>query len=211
MTAKRERLKLGILASGRGTNLQAILNAIDAGSLAADARLVITNKPGALAADRAIDAGVPHQLLNHRDYENRLAFDAALVRALRAVGAEWVVLAGFMRLLTPVFIDAFAGRTINIHPSLLPAFPGVNAQKQAVDYGVRLTGCTVHFVDKGTDTGPIIAQRAIEVRQADDPDSLAARLLPVENDLLVDVLRWIAAGRVGLHDRRVTISAESPE
>ena len=208
MTRGGSRLRLGVLASGRGTNLQSILDAVAAGSLDADLRVVITNRPKALAAQRAVDAGVPHRLLNHRDYEDRRAFDTALVKSLEDAGVEWVVLAGFMRLLTPVFIDAFAGRIINIHPSLLPAFPGVNAQQQAVDYGVRVTGCTVHFVDAGTDTGPIIAQRTIPIAASDNADAVSARLLPIENELLVDVLRWIAAGRVQLEAGRVTILSE---
>lgn len=185
-------LKLGVLVSGTGTNLQAILDAVAQGSLAAEVRIVVSNKPGVKALERAERARVPGVCIPHRDFASREAFDEKLVETLRAAGAEWVVLAGFMRLLTPSFLKAFPHRIINIHPALLPAFPGVDAQQQALDYGVKITGCTVHLVDEGTDTGPIIAQRAIEVRDDEDIDSLRHRLLGVEHQLLVDVLTRIA-------------------
>lgn len=191
-----QRLALGVLVSGTGTNLQAILDAVADGSLAADVRVVLSNKPGALALERAARAGVAQRCIPHRDFDSREAFDAALVQALREAGVEWVVLAGFMRLLTPGFLDAFRGRVVNIHPALLPAFPGVNAQQQALDYGVKVTGCTVHLVDEGTDTGPVIAQRALDVREGEGIDSLKARLLEVEHALLVDVLRRLVTSEL---------------
>jgi phosphoribosylglycinamide formyltransferase-1 len=191
-------LDLGVLVSGSGSNLGAILAAIEAGRLDARVRVVVSNKVDVRALDRARAAGVSALALPHREYPSREAYDAALVDALRAHGASWIVLAGFMRIVTPTLLDAFPDRVINIHPALLPAFPGVDAQRQALEYGARVTGCTVHFVDAGVDTGPILGQRAIEVREDDDRDRLAARLLVEEHRLLVDALGWIARGRVQL-------------
>ena len=189
-------LRLGVLVSGRGSNLQAILDAIENRSLDAKVELVISNKPGAQALDRAQSAGVETCVISHKDFDGREAFDAALAKKLLAHGVEWVVLAGFMRVLTPVFIQRMQGRIINIHPALLPSFPGVHAQQQALDYGVKITGCTVHLIDEGVDTGPIIAQRAVEVRDGDDDDSLSARILVQEHDLMVTVLRGISDGSI---------------
>jgi phosphoribosylglycinamide formyltransferase-1 len=206
-------LKLGVLVSGTGTNLQAILDAVSESRLHAEVSVVISNKPGVLALERAERARVPTICLPHKEYASREEFDAALVHALREAGVELVVLAGFMRLLTPTFLDAFPMRVVNIHPALLPAFPGVDAQRQAVEYGVKITGCTVHFVDEGTDTGPIVAQRAIAVEEA-DVDSLRQRLLKVEHELLVDALELIAKGRVTVvpgrdgERTRVTVRSE---
>jgi phosphoribosylglycinamide formyltransferase 1 len=190
-------LDLGVLVSGSGTNLQAIFDAIAERRLDARVRLVVSNKAGVRALERAEQAGVPARVLSHRDHASREAFDAALVDALRDAGATWVVLAGFMRLLTPVFLQAFPWRVVNIHPALLPAFPGVDAQQQAIDYGVKVTGCTVHLVDEGTDTGPILAQRPLLVRDGEDTNSLRARLLELEHETLVQALSDIATR--GLH------------
>ena len=152
------RLRLGVLVSGSGTNLQAILGACGAGRLEAEVSVVVSNRRRAYALERARAAGVATEVVSHRSFSSREAFDAALVETLCRHGVECVVLAGFMRILTPAFLEAFPRRVVNIHPSLLPAFPGVDAQQQALDYGVRVSGCTVHLVDTGTDTGPIIAQ-----------------------------------------------------
>ncbi|WP_437278254.1 phosphoribosylglycinamide formyltransferase [Sorangium sp. So ce375] len=189
-------LDLGVLVSGRGSNLQAILDAIAAGRLDARVRLVLSNLPGVEGLARAERAGVPTRVIPHRDFADRDSFDAAVVAALREAGATWVVLAGFMRLLTTTFLDAFPHRVVNIHPSLLPSFPGVDAQRQALEHGVRVTGCTVHLVDAGTDTGPILAQAAVPVLDGDDRDALAARILVQEHALLVRALSWIAEGRL---------------
>jgi phosphoribosylglycinamide formyltransferase-1 len=189
-------VNLGVLVSGAGTNLQAILEAISEKKLSASVRLVVSNKPGVLALERAEKAGVPTKVVSHRDYADREAFDGALVAALVGAGVDWVVLAGFMRLLTRKLLGAFPNRVLNIHPSLLPAFPGVDAQRQAFDYGAKITGCTVHLVDEGTDTGPIVAQRAVPVRDDDDAESLTARILVEEHRLLVEVLAAIAEGRL---------------
>jgi phosphoribosylglycinamide formyltransferase-1 len=189
-------LKLGVLVSGRGTNLQAILDGIAAGKLDAKIQVVISNKAGAKALERAAQAGVATSVIPHQRYESREAFDAALVEKLKSMDAQWVVLAGFMRVLTPVFIQGMQGRIINIHPALLPSFPGVHAQRQALEYGVKLSGCTVHLIDEGVDTGPIIAQRAVVVQDDDTEETLSARILQQEHKLLVSVLQGIAEGSV---------------
>lgn len=189
-------LQLGVLISGRGSNLQAILDAIESGRLDARVRLVISNQAKAVGLERAQSAGIATRVIRHRAYPDREAFDAELVSALRLAEVEWAVLAGFMRILTPTFLEAFPDRVINIHPSLLPAFPGVDAQQQALDRGVRLSGCTVHLVDAGVDAGPIIAQAAVPVWPDDDRDALGARILEREHHLLPTVLQWIAEGRV---------------
>lgn len=189
-------LKLGILVSGSGTNLQAILDAVANHTLDAEIRLVVSNVPGVAALERARQAGVPHQVISHRGFPNRTAFDRALVDTLKTAGVEWVVLAGFMRVLTREFLSPYERRVLNIHPALLPAFPGVHAQKQALEYGVKFAGCSVHFVDDGVDTGPIISQRVVPVLDQDDETSLAARILVQEHEAFVEVLRWLAADRV---------------
>jgi phosphoribosylglycinamide formyltransferase-1 len=194
-------LSLGVLVSGSGTNLQAILDAVHEGWLDAEVRVVISNKKDAFALERARKANVPTAVISHKEHATREAFDAALVETLRASGVEWVACAGFMRILTPVLLRAFESRVINIHPALLPAFPGVHAQQQALDYGVKITGCTVHFVDEGVDSGPIIGQRSIAVVDDDTLESLTARLLVEEHALFVEVLQWIVAGRVELVTR----------
>jgi phosphoribosylglycinamide formyltransferase 1 len=189
-------LALGVLISGRGSNLQAILDAIAEGRLNARVRLVLSNRADAPGLARAQRAGVPTCVIPHTYFTDRSSFDRALVLALREAGVDWVVLAGFMRLLTPVFLDAFQRRVVNVHPSLLPAFPGIDAQAQALAYGVKITGCTVHLVDRGMDTGPIIAQAPVPVLDDDTPDTLAARILVEEHATLVRVLGWIADRRL---------------
>jgi phosphoribosylglycinamide formyltransferase-1 len=190
---------LGVLVSGSGTNLQAILDAIRGRELDARVAVVVSNVPGAKALDRAREAGVEAVVVDHREFATRSEFDAAVVALLRARGVELVVLAGFMRLLTSALLDAFPMRIVNVHPALLPAFPGVAGQRQALEYGVRVTGCTVHFVDGGTDTGPIIAQATVPVLDGDDEASLTARILAKEHELLPRILQWIAEGRVAVH------------
>jgi phosphoribosylglycinamide formyltransferase-1 len=184
------------LVSGSGSNLQAILDGISSGRLAAECKLVVCNRPGAYALERARAAGVPTLCLDHKNFDSREEFDSALVNALQEAGVEWVALAGFMRVLTAEFLSAFSRRVINIHPSLLPAFPGVNAQKQAFEYGVKVAGCTVHFVDGGVDTGPIIVQSAVDVLDVDTEESLRNRILEREHEILVQALDWIEKGIV---------------
>ncbi|HEY3355835.1 MAG TPA: phosphoribosylglycinamide formyltransferase [Polyangia bacterium] len=205
-------LAVGVLVSGGGTNLQAILDAQAAGTLGgAQVRVVISNRADAHALDRARAAGVEAVVVDHKAYADREAFEDALVEALRARGVELVALAGFMRLLTPRFLRAFPDRVVNIHPALLPSFPGVHAQRQALAYGVTITGCTVHFVDEGTDTGPIIAQAAVPVHADDDEDRLAARVLAEEHRIYPLVLRLLAEGRVERRGRRVVVHGAAAE
>jgi phosphoribosylglycinamide formyltransferase-1 len=189
-------LVLGVLVSGSGTNLQAILDAIASKKLRARVGVVISNVAGAKALDRARAAGAPTIVVDHKAFPSREAFDAAVVESLRAHEVRCVVLAGFMRLVTPVLLDAFPHRVVNIHPALLPAFPGVHAQKQALAYGVRVSGCTVHFVDAGMDTGPILAQATVPVLDDDTEETLRDRILEKEHELLPTVLQWIADDRV---------------
>ena len=191
-------LSLGVLVSGSGTNLQAILDAVATGRLDAKVALVLSNKADAFALVRANQSGVPTRVLSHKSFSSREGFDEALVAALREAEVEWVVLAGFMRVLTPVLLRAFPGRVLNIHPALLPAFPGVHAQAQALEYGVKVAGCTVHIVDEGVDTGPVVAQRAVPVKDDDSVETLTARILDQEHALLVEVLALAAAGRIEL-------------
>lgn len=191
-------MALGVLVSGGGSNLQAILDAIAAKRLDARVAVVLSNVPGVAALERARRAGVDAVALDHKAFADRKAFDAAVVDVLRAHEVELVVLAGFMRLVTDVLLGAFPMRVVNVHPALLPAFPGVNAQRQALAYGARVTGCTVHFVDGGTDTGPVIAQAAVPVKDGDDEDTLSHRILAREHQLLPQVLQWFAEGRVSV-------------
>jgi phosphoribosylglycinamide formyltransferase-1 len=198
--------RVGVLVSGSGTNLQALLDADREGRLSgARVALVLSNRPGVRALERAVAASVPAEVVDHRSFADRPAFEQALVDRLRAAGVELIVLAGFMRILGPTFLRAFPSRVVNIHPALLPSFPGVDAQGQALAYGSRITGCTVHFVDEGVDTGPIIAQAAVPVLDGDTIEALRARILAEEHRLLPAVVRWIAEGRVSIDGRRVTV------
>jgi phosphoribosylglycinamide formyltransferase-1 len=194
-------ITLGVLVSGGGTNLQSVLDAIAAKKLDARVAVVISNVAGAGALARAEKAGVPAVVIDHKAHPDRASFDAAVVAELRARGVDVVVLAGFMRIVSPVLLDAFPMRVVNIHPALLPAFPGVDGQGQALRYGVRVTGCTVHFVDGGTDTGPIVAQAVVPVKDDDDHESLRLRVLEKEHVLLPMVLQWLAEGRVKIEGR----------
>jgi phosphoribosylglycinamide formyltransferase-1 len=197
-------VRIGVLISGSGTNLQALLDAEREGALAASVSLVISNKPDAGGLARARASGVEALVLSHRDYASREGYDAALVAALRAREVELVVLAGFMRIVTPVFLDAFPHRVLNVHPSLLPAFAGIDAQAQAIAAGVRVSGATVHLVDAGMDTGPILAQTPVPVFDHDTIASLQARILREEHRLLVGAVNAVATERVRVVGRRVT-------
>lgn len=203
-------LDLGVLVSGDGSNLQAILDAAGAGRLDARVRVVVSNRPDAFALERARRAAVPAVALTPRPGWTREQYDLALVESLRAHGVDFVALAGFMRVLTPAFLAAFPGRIVNIHPALLPAYPGLHGIRQALDAGAKITGCTVHFVDEGVDTGPIIAQAALAVRDSDDEASLHARVKALEHRLYPAVLGAIAAGRVRLEGRRVVVDHAVP-
>jgi phosphoribosylglycinamide formyltransferase-1 len=189
-------LVLGVLVSGSGTNLQAVIDAVGNGRLRAKIAVVLSNVATAKALDRARAAGIATMVVDHKAHPTREAFDGAVVDVLRAHGVSCVVLAGFMRIITPVLLDAFPQRVVNIHPSLLPAFPGVHAQAQALKYGVRVSGCTVHLVDAGMDTGPILAQATVPVLDDDDEETLRDRILVEEHALLPEVLQWLADDRV---------------
>jgi phosphoribosylglycinamide formyltransferase-1 len=201
-------MRTGVLASGGGTNLQSLIDNWKNGALApADLVVVGANVEGCQALERARKAGIETFVLSHKAFAAREDFDRAMVAELKRRQVELVVLAGFMRVLTPAFLDAFPKRVINIHPALLPSFPGIHAQKQAFDYGVKLSGCTVHFVDAGTDTGPIIAQAAVPVLPDDSEDTLQQRILAEEHRLFPAVVRAVAAGKVGVEGRRVRVDA----
>jgi phosphoribosylglycinamide formyltransferase-1 len=204
-------MNVGVLVSGRGTNLQALIDRGRSGDLG-PARLVVLgcNTPECPALARARAAGLPSFVVDHRDYSARAGFDRALVSALRSHQVDLVVLAGFMRVLGSEFLAAFPQRVINIHPALLPAFPGVHAQRQAHDAGVKITGCTVHFVDDGIDTGPIIAQAAVPVHEDDDEEALRARILVEEHRLLPAVVRAIAERRVVIEAGKVRVLGVVP-
>lgn len=204
-----QRLKLGVLISGRGSNLQALIDAASAADWPAEIALVISNKAEAAGLTRAEAAGIPTCVLSHRGHADRAAFDATMTAALREAGVELVCLAGFMRLLSPQFVEAWHDRLINIHPSLLPAFRGLHVHEQAIEAGVRFTGCTVHFVRAEMDDGPIIVQAAVPVLQDDTPDSLAARVLLAEHRCYPQAVKWIAEGRVRIDGPRAIV-ADAP-
>lgn len=203
------KLKLGVLVSGRGTNLQAILDGCAGGRIPAQVAVVISNRPGVPALDRAMRAGVPALTIPHARYgkwpECRAAYERDLVRSLTERGVQLVVCAGYDRLAGETLLEAFRGRIINIHPSLLPSFPGLQAQADALSYGVKVTGATVFFVDESLDGGPIIAQDTVRVLEGDTVESLSARILEVEHRLLPLAITLIAQGRTVLEGRRVRI------
>jgi phosphoribosylglycinamide formyltransferase-1 len=198
--------RLGVLISGRGSNLQAILDAVAERRLAAKVAIVISNVESAYGLTRAAAAGVPTHVLSHRGFATREAYDAALVDALRTAKVDLVCLAGFMRLLSPVFVDAFPHRILNIHPSLLPSFPGVNAQRQALEHGVKITGVTVHLVDRDLDAGPIVMQRPVEVRDDDTVETLTARVLEEEHRLYPLAIQRVLDGGWTVVGRRFVCS-----
>ena len=182
---------VGVLISGRGSNLQALIDAVSAGRLRARIAVVIANRADAAGLERARRAGIDTLTIPHRDFPSRDAFEQVLVRELRARDVRLVCLAGFMRLLGPTFLEAFANATLNIHPSLLPAFPGVDAQRQAWEYGAKLAGATVHLVTGELDGGPIVLQRAVDVMDDDTAESLAARILEVEHQIYPEAVRLV--------------------
>jgi phosphoribosylglycinamide formyltransferase 1 len=194
--------RIAVLISGRGSNLQALIDAIAGGRLAAEIAVVIANKADAYGLERAGAAGIPTVTIPHRDYATRDAFEAVLVRELRDRGVSLVCLAGFMRLLGRIFLDAFPDAILNIHPSLLPAFPGVDAQRQAWEHGAKVAGATVHFVTGELDGGPIIAQSAIPILDDDTPDTLAARILDEEHRIYPEAVAAVLDGGWTIQGRR---------
>jgi len=197
------RRPVAVLVSGNGTNLQALIDAAKADGYPARIEVVISNVAGVRALQRAADAGIPTLTIPHGDYPERAQFEQALLKALESHRVEIVCLAGFMRVLSRKFLSDFPGPVLNIHPALLPAFPGLHAVRQALDYGAKLSGCTVHFVDEGTDTGPVVAQAAVPVLDSDDEAALAARIRVQEHWLYPLALRLVAEGRAIATGRRV--------
>ena len=197
--------RIAVLISGTGSNLAALI--ADEAPIA----VVVSNRPRAGGLDKARAAGIPAEVLRHRAFPTREAYDAAMVELLRGYDVDWIVLAGFMRIVTATLLDAFENRVINVHPSLLPAYPGMHGAQQAIDGGSRITGCTVHLVDTGTDTGPIIAQGAVPVLDSDDASTLQARIQRVEHTLLPQVVRWARDGRIAVVDGRVRVELPDGE
>ena len=201
-------LKLGILISGNGSNLQSIIDYIEKGSLKATIKIVISNNPDAYGLTRAKKHGIPVVILKNGDFINKEDFDLELINILKNNSVDLVILAGFMRVLTPTFLKAFPQKIMNIHPALLPSFPGIHGQKQALEYGVKLSGCTVHFVDEGVDTGPIIIQSAVQVFDDDTEETLAARILKEEHRIYPQAIQFFAEGRMEIKERKVRIKTK---
>jgi phosphoribosylglycinamide formyltransferase-1 len=205
----RDRRKVAILISGRGSNMQALIEACAAPDFPAEIVLVAANRADAAGLERAKSAGIATRIIPHRDFPDRQSFEVALDAALRDSGADLVCNAGFMRILTPWFVERWHDRQLNIHPSLLPAFPGLHTHERALAAGVRFTGCTVHFVRAEMDAGPIIAQAVVPVLADDDPDRLAARVLTAEHRIFPLALRLVAEGRARVVDERVVIDGKA--
>lgn len=204
------KIRLGILASGSGSNLQAIIDSIESGYLPCEIAVVISDKPDAYALKRAGKNGIATHIVEPRKFRDREAFDAELVRVLKSHGVDLVILAGFMRVVTKVLINAFPMKVMNIHPALLPSFPGLHVQKKAIEYGAKFSGCTVHFVDEGVDTGPIIIQTVVPILDDDTKESLSARILKEEHRIYPYAIRLFAEGRLEVKRRRV-IAKDHPK
>lgn len=215
MSAKRSSpLRVAVLASGRGSNLQAIIDAIEAGQVQAQIVAVISNKKDAVALDRARKHGLPELFVDPKPFagqpDSREAYDRVLLEVLQQQHVELVLLAGYMKIVTAVLVNAFANRMMNIHPSLLPSFPGLEVQRKAIDWGCKLAGCTVHFVTEGLDEGPIIVQAAVPVLDSDTPEALAARILEQEHKIYPQAVQLFAEGRLKVNGRQVQIAGAKP-
>jgi phosphoribosylglycinamide formyltransferase-1 len=209
VTVPTRPLPLGVLASGRGSNLQAIVDAIDAGRCPARVAVVVSDRKDAKALDRARRAGLPAVHVDSLSHPDRAAFDAAVTAVLVEYGVELVCLAGYMRLISGEFVATWRSRILNVHPALLPAFPGLHAQRQALEHGAKVSGATIHFVDEGVDTGPIVLQAAVLVREDDTEATLAARILAEEHRLYPEAVRLHAEGRLAIEGRRVRIRMDA--
>ncbi len=196
-------VNVGILVSGSGSNLQSIIDHIEQGCLDAKIQVVISNNPDAYALQRARKHNLPSAVVRHQDYPNREDFDRKMIDILRVHNVELVVMAGFMRVLTDLFLQAFPMRVMNIHPALLPSFPGLHGQQNAFDYGVKFSGCTVHFADSGVDTGPIIIQAVVPVYDDDTADSLAERILKEEHRIYPQAIQLFSEGKLAVSGRKV--------
>lgn len=202
-----KKVKIGVLVSGRGSNLQAIIDNIEKGQLAAELAVVISDQADAYALDRARKHNIPAVHASAKGYKGkRNEYDALLVKELQKHGVELVCLAGFMRIITPTLIKAYPDRIMNIHPALLPSFPGLHVQKAAIEHGVKFSGCTVHFVDEGMDTGPIIIQAVVPVLDNDTEDSLSERILKQEHKIYSRAIQLFAEGRLTVKSRKVFVS-----
>lgn len=199
------QVPLGVLISGSGTNLQAIIDAVEEKSLDAIIRVVISNREDAFGLVRARKHSIPSEVVDHRKFPTREAYDQALIEILQAREVELVILAGFMRLLSPLFVKAFSNRIMNIHPALLPAFPGLHAQRKALEHGVRFSGCTVHFVNEECDQGPIIIQAVVPVFPDDTEESLSARILKEEHSIYPKAIQLYSEGRLRVVGRKVSV------
>ena len=206
-----QKVPIAVLISGSGTNLQAIIDEIEAQRLDATIQLVLSNRADAYGLTRAKNHGIPTEVLDHKLFANREAFDQAVVDLLQARGVNLVVLAGFMRLLSPVFVKAYSNRIMNIHPALLPSFPGLHVQKKAVEHGVRFSGCTVHFVNDECDEGPIIIQAVVPVYPDDTEESLAARILQQEHRIYPRAIQLYSEGRLHVEGRKVFVDGLSKD
>ena len=198
-------LKLGVLVSGRGSNLQALIDGIEEGKIDASIELVLSDNPKAFALDRCKRHGLEHEVVRRRDFPTKKEFEEELAMKLKEKGVELVVLAGFMRILSGNFLRHFPDRVINIHPSLIPAFQGLHAQRQAVEFGVKFSGCTVHIVDESVDGGPVIVQAVVPILPEDTEDTLSRRILGYEHRILPQAVQWFAEGRVSVKGRLVEV------
>ncbi|MDO9585584.1 MAG: phosphoribosylglycinamide formyltransferase [Syntrophales bacterium] len=206
-----KKVNIGVLVSGSGSNLQAIIDRIEQGRLPAEIKIVISNNPDAYALKRCSKHGIPTRVASHLDFRKREDFDGQMASILKSYDVELVVLAGFMRVLTPAFLRAFPMKVMNIHPALLPAFPGTHVQQKALEYGVKFSGCTVHFVDEGVDTGPIIIQAVVPVYDGDTADSLSARILKEEHRIYPQAIQLYAEGKLKIKGRKVLINGGGKE
>jgi len=198
-------INIGVLASGRGTNLQAIIEAIKEGKIEGRISIVISDNRDAFALKRAKQNNIETEYINFKSFKNREDYDKEIMECLKEKDIDLVVLAGYMRILSPYFIRTYKNRIINIHPALLPSFPGLHAQRQAVEYGVKISGCTVHFVDEGVDSGPVILQKAVEVKDNDTEESLAERILKEEHQIYPRAIQLFCQGRLIIKGRKVFI------
>jgi len=198
-------INIGVLASGRGTNLQAIIEAIEEGKIEGRISIVISDNPDAYALKRARQHNIETRYINFKEFKNIEDYDKEIIKALEEKKIDLVVLAGYMRIISPYFSKMYKNRIINIHPALLPSFPGLHAQRQAVEHGVKISGCTVHFVDEGVDSGPVILQKAVEVKDDDTEESLAERILKEEHQIYPKAIQLFSQGRLIIKGRRVFI------
>lgn len=205
MHAMHKKVSIGVLVSGSGSNLQSIIDHIENGTLDAEIKIVISNNSDAYALERCIEHGVPTAVVDHHEFGTREGFDRRTITILKSSGVELVVMAGFMRILSHEFFRAFPLRIMNIHPALLPSFPGIHVQQKAVEYGVKFSGCTVHFADEGVDSGPIIIQSVVPVYDDDDANTLSARILKEEHKIYPQAIQYYAEGKIEVEDRKVFI------